>query len=333
MTIEHSSHITFTPLQNFKGFASSRPPLVVFLVCLITFAITAASLAYFVRRSDLRNPDITVDWNIVLESFAKLDICVNHNGSLPKPVAAVATRDVSAHSGTTSGVDATSYATDMSTVDSSLSSVDDFKTELELAGNQTVSFEVELKFSPEIHSLPRNITYVSGTVCGKLLGLTGENSQRDIPVSFELPSERKFSDCDERRGCYPPQKVCMTFHGLPKLPATGKLTKCSSELSAAVSQPNQTLFTTEPCPVDQWSAETDLERVICHGTSLHVVYETNPELTIMLSERDRTLINLHLMYTSYFLLVMVMTLLCYAIIRGRPKSKALLLSEKVLLEH
>lgn len=33
---------------------------------------------------------------------------------------------------------------------------------------------------------------------------------------------------------------------------------------------------------------------------------------------DRSLINLHLMHTSYFLFVMVITMFCYAVIRGRP---------------
>lgn len=33
---------------------------------------------------------------------------------------------------------------------------------------------------------------------------------------------------------------------------------------------------------------------------------------------DRSLINLHLMHTSYFLFVMVITMFCYAVIKGRP---------------
>lgn len=33
---------------------------------------------------------------------------------------------------------------------------------------------------------------------------------------------------------------------------------------------------------------------------------------------DRSLINLHLMHTSYFLFVMVITMFCYAVVKGRP---------------
>ena len=35
-------------------------------------------------------------------------------------------------------------------------------------------------------------------------------------------------------------------------------------------------------------------------------------------QRERSAINLHLLHTSYFLMVMVITLFCYAIIRGKP---------------
>lgn len=38
------------------------------------------------------------------------------------------------------------------------------------------------------------------------------------------------------------------------------------------------------------------------------------------SQDDRSLINLHLMHTSYFLFVMVITMFCYAVIKGRPSK-------------
>lgn len=42
-------------------------------------------------------------------------------------------------------------------------------------------------------------------------------------------------------------------------------------------------------------------------------------LTLFLQlQDDRSLINLHLMHTSYFLFVMVITMFCYAVIKGRP---------------
>ena len=42
----------------------------------------------------------------------------------------------------------------------------------------------------------------------------------------------------------------------------------------------------------------------------------NTTIWFYLFQNDRSVVNLHLLHTSYFLFVMVVTLLCYAIIRG-----------------
>lgn len=41
---------------------------------------------------------------------------------------------------------------------------------------------------------------------------------------------------------------------------------------------------------------------------------------VLFIQDDRSLINLHLMHTSYFLFVMVITMFCYAVIKGRPSK-------------
>ncbi len=48
-----------TPYENLRGFASSRPPLVVFMVCMGLFAVVLLSLAYYVRWNEVQNPDIS----------------------------------------------------------------------------------------------------------------------------------------------------------------------------------------------------------------------------------------------------------------------------------
>uniref|UniRef100_A0A0E9QG06 Uncharacterized protein n=1 Tax=Anguilla anguilla TaxID=7936 RepID=A0A0E9QG06_ANGAN len=45
---------------------------------------------------------------------------------------------------------------------------------------------------------------------------------------------------------------------------------------------------------------------------------STPKLTVIVPDDDRSLINLHLMHASYFLFVMVITMFCYAVIKGRP---------------
>ncbi|XP_006900443.1 PREDICTED: transmembrane protein 248-like [Elephantulus edwardii] len=59
----------------------------------------------------------------------------------------------------------------------------------------------------------------------------------------------------------------------------------------------------------------------CYKGAIGKVYHAlNPKLTVIVPDDDRSLINLHLMHTSYFLFVMVITMFCYAVIKGRPSK-------------
>ena len=51
--------ICLTSYENLSGFASSRPPLVIFMVCMGLFAIVLLSLAYYVKWNEIQNPDIS----------------------------------------------------------------------------------------------------------------------------------------------------------------------------------------------------------------------------------------------------------------------------------
>ena len=66
----------FSAYENFKGFASSRPLLMVFMICLGFFAVILMSLAYYVKTQDMPNPDVSQDWNVFLENFAELEFCI-----------------------------------------------------------------------------------------------------------------------------------------------------------------------------------------------------------------------------------------------------------------
>lgn len=76
----------------------------------------------------------------------------------------------------------------------------------------------------------------------------------------------------------------------------------------------------------------------CYKGAIGKVYHAlNPKLTVIVPDDDRSLINLHLMHTSYFLFVMVITMFCYAVIKGRPsklrQSNTEFCSEKVALSE
>lgn len=48
----------WAPCNNLQTFAISRPPLVVFTLCLSTFAIATLSLSYIMRKGPITDPDI-----------------------------------------------------------------------------------------------------------------------------------------------------------------------------------------------------------------------------------------------------------------------------------
>ena len=63
--------------ENLANFISSKPPTVVFLVCLICFLIVLGSLTDYVKHNEVRNPD-EQDWNTFRQKMAELDFCVKY---------------------------------------------------------------------------------------------------------------------------------------------------------------------------------------------------------------------------------------------------------------
>jgi hypothetical protein len=56
-------------------------------------------------------------------------------------------------------------------------------------------------------------------------------------------------------------------------------------------------------------------------------YRASHYILFVTFQDERSLIDLHLMHTSYFLFVMAVTLVCYALIKGKPKQKAILIDK------
>lgn len=51
--------MAFAIVENIRGFFTSRPPLVVFMICLGAFAIVLITFAYVIKVKDMPNPDVT----------------------------------------------------------------------------------------------------------------------------------------------------------------------------------------------------------------------------------------------------------------------------------
>ena len=62
-------------LEALKQFIATKPPLVVFIVCLFSFLSILVSLMIHLNTHELKNPDI-VDWNGFKEHLSSLQYCV-----------------------------------------------------------------------------------------------------------------------------------------------------------------------------------------------------------------------------------------------------------------
>lgn len=278
-----------SPYGNLKGFATSRPPLMVFTLCLTAFAVTTFSLAYFIRHTEnIPNFDVRADWAGFLKYLSDLDLCVVVDENL---------RNIGNVSHLTTDADAG----------------DGY-------GNVSIAVVASLSLVQRFNSL-HNLSIITGALAiGEWEPLCGP----DVPpgtylnVSLSLPANLSQG-----------QEVCVTFSG-PRalLPVTRSPPVCTpaplptngaiAKLTGRTHAPDALGERFE----DDWCDD---------GAIMRMDYRSNPELAVVLTINERSLINLHLMHTSYFLFVMAMTVVCYALIKGKAKQKIVHI-EKVTLD-
>ncbi|XP_035210522.1 transmembrane protein 248-like [Stegodyphus dumicola] len=141
----------------------------------------------------------------------------------------------------------------------------------------------------------------------------------NISLSFQPLNN---SSCDGAK-CHSLYEACLIM-SLPAdlLPETKSPERCKA--GDYIEQEAQPIYFSENQILSEKGAST-----VC----IELDYTPDAKLTEMLSLQDRSIVNLHLMHTSYFMFVMVMTLVCYSLIKGRyrhPKNSLSL--EKIPLD-
>lgn len=280
-----------TAYENLKAFATSRPPIIVFIACLGLVGVVLMTLAFYINDGQLKTADITEDWNGFLESFSDVEFCIQ-NGSFPSSILSVSLPF------TTAPVIGSTIST---------ASPDTLR-------NYSISMMLAIQPTPEFVSIPHNLTMISGYVSGSDLGLKGRAASERITVAAQLPFNWNSSQCGSNSLLSNCALVhiytCVTFQApehvfpLSRSPAVCEaLNSTGVEYHANMRGRNSRDYATRPCrskPV------------------VHIKYRLDPTLTVLLTLSDRSLINLHLLHTSYFLFVMTITVLIYAMVRGRP---------------
>lgn len=296
-------------VDNLKGFTQNRPPLVVFMLCLGLFAVALLSLAYYVKLNDVQNPDVSQDWNIFLEQLSKLDFCITNNTD---------------HSTTTTSSPKTttlSKAPKKAVEATALS-----HKEGDTMRNYSMPLLITITPTPNFLQIQHNVTHITGTVYGKQLGLSSSAAEIPINVTAELPYAWNSSLCDSIK-CQAVQfHACVYFTAASNVFPTGG----HPDTCHPVAQESGVEYHVRMRTRDH--KDHPLPYYYCRSMPIMTVdHKYNPRLTVMLSLEDRSIINLHLLHTSYFLFVMVVMLFCYALLRGRPITNKVTQTDKIPL--
>ncbi|KAI5100376.1 insulin-like growth factor-binding protein 3 receptor, partial [Silurus meridionalis] len=67
------------PITNLRSNIIHHPPVAVFFMCLLLLAGAFISIGIYSKNHDIRNPDISMDWNQMLGSLADLKFCTQLN--------------------------------------------------------------------------------------------------------------------------------------------------------------------------------------------------------------------------------------------------------------
>ncbi|XP_041092571.1 transmembrane protein 248 isoform X1 [Polyodon spathula] len=312
--------LSINPLENLKIYITNRPPLVIFMVSVSAVAIAFLTIGYFFKIKEIKSPEMTEDWNMFLLRFNAVDFCISENETLKH----------GQNESTTAESTVTSGQARLGT---------QAPPPLEDPGAINISVPITLTLDPlrPFGGYSRNITHLRASLLGHQVGLTGREAHEEMNISFTLPSAWNSDECVLHGHCEQVVfSTCMTITAASSVfPVTVQPPHCIPETYTNATTWYK-IFTTARDANTKYTQ--DYNPFWCYKGAIGKVYHAlNPKLTVIVPNDDHSLINLHLMHTSYFLFVMVITMFCYAVIKGRPgkvrQSSANFCPEKVIRMH
>ncbi|AWO99688.1 Transmembrane protein 248 isoform 2 [Scophthalmus maximus] len=290
------------PIENLRSYINNRPPLVIFMISVSAVAIAFLTIGYFFKIKEIKSPELTEDWNTFLLRFNELDFCVSENETIKH------------------GLNESTTPESMVVTSGQARSSTQATLLLEDSGPINISVPITLTLDPQrpFGGYSRNITHLYATVLGQQVGLSGREAHEEINITFTLPVSWNSDECVLHGHCEQVVfSTCMTISGASNIfPVTVQPPHCVPETYTNATSWYK-VFTTVRDSDTKYSQ--DYNPLWCYKGAIGKVYHAlNPKLTVIVPDDDRSLINLHLMHTSYFLFVMVITMFCYAVIKGRP---------------
>lgn len=176
------------PVSNLRDQVSRHPPVVVFFLSLLILSITFVCVGLYSQSHNIKNPDISVDWNLVLGSIAGFKFCTHLND------------------------------TDASLEEESPRMVEHSDRTNISTSSAHVSLLVPLVF---IGDVPEN-TAISATMLGSQMGMKGAAAKASVNISLLLHTD--IADSQTPAGTQSSRPLtCLHFtaltHVLPQTPS------------------------------------------------------------------------------------------------------------------
>ncbi|XP_048757115.2 transmembrane protein 248-like isoform X2 [Ostrea edulis] len=288
--------------ENLKSFVKNKPPMVLFVISLGAFAVVLLTLAYIVKVKELPNPDLTKEWNKFFENFAEVEFCVLGN----RTEDTISTTTEPKLSETLSKLH-----------ESVLHPKSTPRLEDEYTVNTSISMLIEVtpSQSDSFFNISNNVTTLLAAVNGSELGLRGLASKMSVNVSMMLPIKWNEAVCTDKN-CQKIQILtCINFQGPASIfPSRRHFGGCTSTVGVTEGVSD---YSSRMVGYPRSYSE---ENLCAHLPRVTMKYKLDPTMNMLLTLEDRSVINLHLMHTSYFLFVMFVTVACYALIKGHPST-------------
>lgn len=276
-------------LRNLRAFIVSKPPCVVFTLCLACLAVALFYLGYYVSNNEIVDPEAEKDWNDFLTGLSNIQFCIGK---------------VQPETG--NGIE---KANPFNNTPSKPSEFTRFSP------NDMQQISVPLKIGVNVwdkrHHLHGNITHLTALLDAPLFGYGTGNSKMNLTFSLSeiWNTERKCIGKDE---CKLPQgffQSCVTIMAPRQVLPEWKPATCNS--SAVISMTAMTPL-----------SRSKQEKLCKSGAIIYFKHPIDLELREKLSVDERAKANLHLQLTSYFLFVLVISSVIYGMLKGKPvKSK------------
>lgn len=273
--------------KNLFGFAVSRPPCVVFTVCLAAFAIGLFSLGYFVQMYGWFNTDDVQkkEWHSFLDHLGSSEFCMFGNQTFLSNVTSVNTTNVTGPT-----------PVGFTTVNVPLLHLSVFP-------------------SDDFTAVVNNVTHVTAEMPAAKLGLKGlqENFVVNITLFFRQPW---FMDCHKNKCSSMYLEACGSVTVPTDIVPAHLLSKstCNTTFVSNINIAQMVGIKKHARTVQQESKLCSTGIKVETSVPVNNQHTTTATMTLV----DASAVNLRLQYSSYFLFVMVITCVLYGMIKGRP---------------